>query len=448
MKISILSRATAGAAAITLMIVGCTPGGHGSVRSASGRAPSSAKAAAQFAEMGITAMRRREGALAVTMAERAVASQPQAARYRAQLGQSYLLAGRFASAIDAFRDAAALAPDDGRVLLGAALAQGALDRQAAARASVDAARGRIPESDRGLALALAGDSDGAIAILEPVARAADATPKMRQNLALAYALAGRWNVARSTAAQDVVPADLDARMAAWAKLAAPQARIDRIAAFLGVTPVAADTGMPMQLALGVAPVMPATVAPAPAQVEMAAFAPVAPVAPVAEVAAETVVPMMTAQATPDTVPAFIAPDVAAPTIATPALVEPRAPTPRRPAVPTMLMRADYMVPAPGRGLWSVQLGAFSSGHSIEDAWDKVRRTVRPVAGMMPLSSTIRTRGMLFQRLAVGGIGSRPEAVALCERVRAARGVCFVRTVTEEAPLRMAAKASPVRIAAR
>ena len=419
MKISTMFRLATCAMATTLAIVGCTPGGQ--VQSASHKGPSDAKAAAQFAAMGEAAIRRHDGAMAIAMAERAVSAQPRDARYRAQLGQSYLLGGRFASAVDAFRDAAVLTPRDGRILLGMALADAALDRTAAARAAVAAAQGHIPEPDRGLALALAGDADAAILILEPVARAADATPKTRQNLALAYALAGRWDVARATAAQDLAPVDLEARMAKWAKLAAPQPRVDRVAAFLGVTPAAMDGGMPVQLALGG---MPERAVPTPVEIPVAVAA--ADPVPVPEAEAEADAPVTVAMRTE------VMPEVAS------------APVVRAP----MLVRAAYAVPK--RGTWAVQLGAFSSGRSIEAAWDRVRRTVRPVAGMVPLSSTVRTGGQMFQRLAVGGIGSRAEAISLCEQVRAAGGVCFVRSNAgmDAAPVRMAGARGPVRIAAR
>ena len=468
MKTQFLGHAAICALATTLLTVGCNPGGQSRVASAGSKAIAArARVAAEYAALGQTAMRGRNGTLAVTMAERAVAAQPDAAPYRAQLGQSYLLAGRFASAIDAFRDTIALAPDDGRALLGMALAQGALDRQDAARASVTAAAGKIGEADRGLALALAGDGEAAIAILEPAARAGDAVPKTRQNLALAYALAGRWDVARATAAQDVSAADLDARMAKWAQLARPQAQVDRVAAFLGVTAVAIDEGMPTQLALGTT--MPVDVVP----VALAAAEPIA--VPVSEVAmsatvAPTVVdaPVAVAlEATPEPAPVMMAaapePDMpallvrqeagapATPPVAPPAmLMQVAQPSAVRvqPRVPALLMRAAYVAPTPKRGPWSVQLGAFASGRSIEDAWNRVRRTVRPVAGMVPLSSTIRTRGRMFQRLAVGGLIDRAAAITLCEQVRAAHGVCFVRTTANEAPMQMASRAAAVRIAAR
>lgn len=463
MKTQFLGHAAVCALATTVLTVGCNPGAQSRVASSGSKASAArGRVAAEYAALGQGAMRGRNGTLAVTMAERAVAAQPDFAPYRAQLGQSYLLAGRFASAIDAFRDTIALAPDDGRALLGMALAQGALGRQDAARASVTAAAGRIGEADRGLALALAGDGDAAIAILEPAARASDAVPKTRQNLALAYALAGRWDVSRATAAQDVTAADLDARMAKWAQLAKPQAQVDRVAAFLGVTAVAIDEGMPTQLALGT------ITPPGAAPVALAAAAPIVSPVTLADAVPRVVdapVAMAVAQAAPEPAPVTTAPaaettvllarqerDAPAPTAGDPPtmLLQPDRPIRARlrPQASAVLMRAAYLAPTPRRGPWAVQLGAFASGRSIEDAWIRVSRMVRPVAGMVPLSSTIRTRGRMFQRLAVGGLIDRASAVTLCEQVRAARGVCFVRATANEAPMQMAARARAVRIAAR
>ena len=55
----------------------------------------------------------------------------------------------------------------------------------------------------GLALALAGRAAEAIAVLEAAAREQGADATVRQNLALAHALAGDWTEARTIAAQDV-----------------------------------------------------------------------------------------------------------------------------------------------------------------------------------------------------------------------------------------------------
>src|SRR3569623_419427 len=52
-----------------------------------------------------------------SFAETAVSLRPQVADYRIVLGQTYLKAGRFVSARDAFGDALSLAPDDGKAAL-------------------------------------------------------------------------------------------------------------------------------------------------------------------------------------------------------------------------------------------------------------------------------------------------------------------------------------------
>ena len=69
---------------------------------------------------------------------------------------------------------------------------------------------------------------------------AEATGRVRQNLAFAYALAGNWEKARTVAAQDVSPADLAPRLAQWASLASPTAAADQVATLLGVQAAAQD----------------------------------------------------------------------------------------------------------------------------------------------------------------------------------------------------------------
>ena len=58
-------------------------------------------------------------------------------------------------------------------------------------------------------------------VLETAARAQGADSRVRQNLALAYALSGDWTNARTIAAQDVPADQLDARIQQWMQLAKP-----------------------------------------------------------------------------------------------------------------------------------------------------------------------------------------------------------------------------------
>ena len=118
----------------------------------------------------------------------------------------------------------------------------------AARETLTAHAARMTDGDRGLALALAGDPAGGIALLSNAARDPAATATMRQNLALALALDGRWVEARTVASVDMSPEQVDARLVEWAGFARPQSAAQQVAALLGVTP-AIDRGQPVQLAL-------------------------------------------------------------------------------------------------------------------------------------------------------------------------------------------------------
>ncbi|MBU6206088.1 MAG: tetratricopeptide repeat protein, partial [Alphaproteobacteria bacterium] len=185
---------------------------------------------------------------AIKYGERAVAGDPRNADYRLALGQSELAAGRFASAQQLFSDVLALDPARGRAALDLALTQAALGNPSAGRATLEANRLQLTAQDFGLAAALTGDTAEAIRVLEMAARSDSATPKIRQNLALAYALAGRWSEARMTASQDLSPELVDQRMTEWAALAHPQSSWEQVASVLHVKP-ANDPGLPMRLAL-------------------------------------------------------------------------------------------------------------------------------------------------------------------------------------------------------
>src|SRR5437764_6859295 len=142
------------------------------------------------------------------------------------------------------------------------------------------ARGMPDASDFGLAMALAGRSAEAIAVLDSAARQPGADAMVRQNLALAHALAGDWDEARVIATQDVPANQLDARMQQWMQLAKPKNAADQVAAIVGVTPAVVDAGQPVQLALNADTNKAAKLVSAPAQLANAAPAPVpAPVGP-------------------------------------------------------------------------------------------------------------------------------------------------------------------------
>ena len=84
--------------------------------------------------------------------------------------------------------------------------------------------------------------------IPPLARrGADA--RVRQNLALAHALAGDWTAARTIAEQDLPADQVEARLQQWMSFAKPVRPSDQLAALTGISPAAADPGQPVRLAL-------------------------------------------------------------------------------------------------------------------------------------------------------------------------------------------------------
>ena len=186
---------------------------------------------------------------AVALAEQAALAAPQDPAAKAELGNSYLAAGRFASARQAFDDALALGDVSPRTALGFVLASIGVGDNRAAIETLDQWRDAMSPADAGLAYALAGNPAMGAQILTNALRAGDNTATVRQNLAYTHALGGQWATARILAAEDVPPDELDERISQWASVARPEDYTARVAALIGVQPQA-DAGMPAQLALG------------------------------------------------------------------------------------------------------------------------------------------------------------------------------------------------------
>lgn len=429
-------------------------GGAIGIASASDRAAADAKAATAASGRAIKALARHGTAIAD--AEAAVALAPARADYRLLLGQSYIAAGRFASARTAFADALSLAPGNAKAALQLTLAQIATGDWVGARRTLDENGARIAPADHGLALALAGDPEGAVALLSDAARRPDATAKVRQNLALSLALAGKWPAARTVAAVDLSPADVDGRLEQWAALARPHAAADQVSALLGVTPVE-DAGQPVGLALNAtgpsfAMMAPAAtvpvvhVAPAPMvrlavrepEVEVPGFTKVA-FAPQQEVAQ----PLPMARQAPRLIAArdTIRADRRPAKIALIAGAAAPAPIPQKLAV----MPAAVATGPSARGTWYVQLGAYHSQAQAHEAWGKAARRLPALAPRTPAGMSFAARGASVYRLSVGGY-ARGDADALCRRFRAAGGDCFVRPGAGDQIAAWARK--PVQVAAR
>jgi Flp pilus assembly protein TadD len=357
-----------------------------------------------------------KGAAAVSHAERAALAAPESADFRMLLGQSYLKAGRFASARDTFADTLTLDAGNGKAALNLALMQVATGDFATARKTLDAHADSIPVSDRGLAIALAGDPAAAVELLAAAARTDPTGVKTRQNLALSLALAGRWTEARQIAGLDLAPGDADKRILEWAAFARPKAASDQVATLLGVT-VARDKGRPTALALNTvtAPVAvanatvaaPTAVAAAPVEVAAAATVPVAATpAPSLNTGVQFAARQEVAQPLPT---AKVAGNVTRVAVANVVVAKP-----------------DEAVPAAlASGRFYVQLGAYGSAGVARDAWKRAARTFPSFSGHTPQGANIKTAAGSFYRLSVGGY-TRGDAIKLCLTYRASGGHCFVR----------------------
>jgi Flp pilus assembly protein TadD len=424
---------------------------------------------------------------AVKAAEMAVEYAPQDANYRMLLGQAYLGAGRFASAETSFADSLKLSPDNARAALNLALTEIAQGKRDEALSTLGDYREKLAVSDYGLAVGLAGDVEMAIATLENAVRAGGADAKTRQNLALSYAMAGRWSNARVMAMQDLSGSDVNDRIGQWASFVRPGSSYDQVASLLGVKPVAQDAGQPSRLALNMvsneqlASVEPEIAAPAP--VQMAAAEPAAPVFETAPAAVSPApAPVMATAAAPvssgimmgerrevvQPLPASYA-VVRAPKSLVARVAKP-APVIRAAALPAkqqlIVPKSKAVMPAIAAaavqpkprgveaGKFVVQLGAFQNASVSRDAWKRMSGRFG-LAAFDPANSAAKVNGASFVRLSVGGFATRAEATGICTRIQRAGGTCFVRGNLGDAPAQWvqrgmpkAVPAKPVRVASR
>lgn len=380
---------------------------------------------------------------AITWAEQAVARSPGDAALRFLLGRTYLTNGRMNSAETSFADALALDPGNARAALNLALMKASRAQNVEALALLESNRNGLDAADYGLALALAGDTSGGVASLEATARAAGATSRVRQNLALAYALAGRWPEARVVVAQDLALDMVDARLASWASLAHPRASWDQVAGVLGVRPVY-DPGQLPQIAL--------IMQPAPQQAAEASPPPPAPVEPVRATQASFAAEPAPVYEAPVAEPVAPMP-VAAPYFA-PLITASKTPL-KQAVVPVPVAAKSAAQPvAATRGVESgrfvVQLGAFSGSSRAEVAWNSISNKLSELRNYDPVSARVKVKAGSFYRLSVSGFTTREAAGQVCTRIKSAGGVCFVRTIAGDTPIVWAQRKSSggMKLAAR
>lgn len=384
---------------------------------------------------------------AIELTEDLVAAAPRETAYRTLLGNSYLRAGRFESAIQAFGDAMKLGDNSARTALSLALAQIGAGRDQEAVATLEDWRDALPAADFGLALALAGQTGRGVAILTDTLRSGENTPKVRQNLAYAFALDGRWREARLMASQDL-PANLvDQRLGEWASHARPEDGRVRVAAMLQV-PVRSDAGQPAALALVDGPATPqlaaetattnapaAAAAPATADGELPPqgaapahptvdLAQYQPALPAAAAPAPVAAPVRTTFVSQPVIQAI--PASARSASARPAVMRTRvavaAPASRAKAVRPQIQR--IVAPTPGAsGTHLVQLGSFLSEQGARRAWGVyVAKNPELKKSRMTITQA-NVRGKTYWRVAAAGFDAR-SANGMCSAVKARGGMCF------------------------
>lgn len=378
---------------------------------------------------------------AIAFAERAVEKSPNDAVFRSLLGNAYLAAGRFRSAEAAFADALALYPNQVGVPLKLALSQVAQGRGEAALATLDTYRNVISPADAGLAIALAGRPGAAVELLEQAARQPEADSRLRQNLALAHAIAGDWARARQVAAQDLAGDQLEQRMGEWAAFARPNAAASQVASLIGIgAPASVDAGMPVRLALAVPAAQP--------EVRTAAVEPVAPVAeaaapaPVAMAAAEPVpAPVPVTAPAPVEVASIVPADVVAPAPDVVAMVDSLRAERVRPegGLPKLAEVRRSAARRFGSSSAVVQLGAYTSEAGVKAGWTMIARRHRNLGAYIPATARFSgSRGMVY-RLSLKGFASDGEARKLCMQLKASGSTCFVRNAAGDAPVRFASR---------
>lgn len=481
MKRDLILKMAASSMVFATVLTGCGPFGGGSVASMSSK-PATVKDGAKYAKKAEKALAKGDLENAIAYAERSVAGVGNDPETRALLGQTYLAAGRMASAERSFQDAMELGKSDARTILSLSLAQLGQGKADKAKTLIVNNRQFIPAADYGLALALAGDSKTAIEVLEQAIRGSNVTGRTRQNLGLAYALDGRWKEAKLMAVQDVAPAAVTERVMQWAQMARPGAYQTRIATVLNVTPVANDPGQPVQLALR-SNFAPTNVAASPNEDygrEVASFdrnTPLPAIGPAPKAGddvdflakennvkvASVTLPASNAVAK---APANVSPAKAQPKTAlaaTPAnyVVERAKPAPVKTAAventaaaKPVLQKTAYqpasqtVVSTSGTHL--VQLGAFSSPASAKRAWGILSARNSDLKSFRYASSSINVKGRTLYRLAAIGFGNAQTAEAMCDGIKAKGGNCIVRHakgVSKAAPTRMASQA-PKKLASR
>jgi Flp pilus assembly protein TadD len=414
-----------------------------------------------LATRALIALNAHQVPAAIDLAERAVEHTPNDAGFRGLLGNAYFAAGRFSSAEAAYKDSLTLYSNQPQVILKLALVETALGKKDEAAAFLRAGHSVLDPSNYGLALALAGETDEAIQELDAAARQPGADATVRQNLALAHALAGDWTEARTIAAQDVPASELDARIHQWMQLASPNKPSDQIAALIGVAPAAVDSGEPVRLALRKTDTMMAQAAPAPRaapvaiapspQPKLAQAAPPAVAAPqpkfVEAVAAPASVPKAEPAVVPPPAPKSMVAEAESLASVPLAMISTAAHRAAAEVVSFMPKKAPAIARPKVRRIAAamphgdlnivMQIGSYGTPQQVSAGWSRLTQQFPALRSYLPLRARFDSPKGTFWRLSVQGFGNQREAIARCQALKSRGGHCFVRGVAGDRPVQIA-----------
>lgn len=404
---------------------------------------------AYSAEHAEKALMQGKASKAVAHAEAAVLANPRDAHSRTLLANAYLEDGRFVSAAATFAEAIELGDTASRTIISHALAQIAIGDHAGAGATLDRFEAALDPADFGLAITLAGRPDQGVHVLSNALRSGQNTPKVRQNLAYAYALQGNWRAARVMAAEDVPAGNIGARMAEWAALARPEAFTTRIASLLGVQPQV-DPGQPRMLALANHPSVDMMAAQTSDDAEIYEPAPAGSYA-----FAKELPPVAGIQSYPDSGDAALADAALATEISGIRYVSNEIaqslPAKARAVAPRVAgAEASRPVQAPANfagGDYNIQLGSFFSMSDANEAWKQFQKRYPELGSAERVITKARVNGKIYYRVAAAGY-ARSVAQSMCRTVKGKGGGCIAYASSRPLPGALGVVESAVRVASR
>ena len=160
--------------------------------------------------LGLTRNLRYVGSAgqAVHLLEKGLIEHPENVAMRAELGKALVASGRMADAIASLHETIELSPAEWEVHSALGIAYDLLDNPAKAqenyRKALEISPGNVSViNNLALSVALSGRIDEGISMLEQASMRPSATPHIRQNLALMYAMNGDLTRARQLAEQDL-----------------------------------------------------------------------------------------------------------------------------------------------------------------------------------------------------------------------------------------------------